>query len=125
MDAEEQITGLEEGFWRASFAGDGDYYAEHLAEDALLVFAEPTGVLEKAACVEIIAGSPASQVSWEISERRFVRLADEVVALTYKGRATPEGGASERDRRTSVYRREGGRWRMVLHHVTREADPTG
>ncbi len=121
MGLEDEILGLEEGFWTASFAGDGDYYAEHLSEDALLVFGEPTGVLDKPSCVGIIGDSQAREVRWEISERRFVALGADAVALTYRGRATPAGeDRSERDRRTSVYRLENGCWRLVLHHVTGE-----
>ncbi len=124
MTREDEIFELEKGFWTASFAGDGAYYAEHLAEDALLVFAEPTGVLEKSDCVRIIGESPASEVRWELSDPRFVELGEGVVGLTYRGSATPRGGSdSQRDRRSSVYRREGDRWKLVLHHVTNEASP--
>ena len=115
----DRILELEEGFWRASYAGDGDYYAAHLAADALLVFAAPTGVLDKARCVEIIGGSPAQDVRWRLEEARFLALAEDVVALTYRGVARP-GDADEVDRRSSVYRREPDGWKLVLHHVTRE-----
>lgn len=123
MKRDDEILVLEQGFWRASFAGDGAYYAEHLADDGLLVFPEPTGVLDKATCVEIIGGSPASPVEWSLSDVRVVPLGESAAALIYRGSATREGASpSERDRRTSVYRLEGGRWRLAVHHVTPEGE---
>ncbi len=121
MDTKDLLVDLEKGFWRASFAADGDYYDEHLADAGLLVFPDPTGVLDKASCVEIIRGSPARATRWEISDVRFLSLGEQVAALTYQGVSTPEaGGASERDRRTSVYHLRDGRWQLALHHVTPE-----
>jgi len=126
MAWQDTVLALEQGFWQASFDGDGAWYAEHLAEDAVLVFPPPAGVLDKAACVGIVSGRPADVVRWGLSELRFSQLAEGVVALTYRGLTERDPGVPrELDRRSSVYRDEGGRWRLVLHHVTPEGAAGG
>ena len=124
MDAEHECSELERGFWRASFAGDGDYYAKHLADDALLLFADPIGALDKTRCVEIIGSSPAAEVRWEIEELRALALGDDAIALAYRGRAQRADAAAETDWRSSVYRRSpDGAWQLALHQVTSNPTP--
>ncbi len=118
---EASLLELERGFWRASFAGDSAFFAAHLAADAVLVFGAPIGVLDRERCVEAIAQSGARDVGWTLEDVHCLRLDESVAALVYQGVVISADGAEpERERRSSVYAKRDGVWRLALHHVTKE-----
>jgi hypothetical protein len=105
---------IEESFWGA--AGDAARYAAHLAPDALHVF-PGMGVLDRDAVLAGVAGAEPWE-SVEMLEPRFVELGDDAAALVYAAHATRAAGEAYEVGITSVYRRRGGRWELVLHQQT-------
>lgn len=102
---------LERRFWDA--AGDPDFYQTHLADDAVMAF--HIGVMDKPAVVAAMEGA-AEWGTHTMDEMRYVELGLDAAALVYTTEATPAaGGDAYRAAVTSVYRRDVGSWRLVLH----------
>lgn len=113
-DLEAGLLQLERAFWRA--AGDRKAYAEHPADDALHIF-PGWGIVDREAALE----GAASAQPWQdvtIDDVRIVVLGDEAAALIYTARAQRESGPPYTAAISSVYRRNGDAWRLVVHHQT-------
>jgi len=112
------LARTEEAFWTSG----ADYYREHLASEFLLVF-PGVGFLGRE---EMIEGVENGQ-RWDratLSDLELNELSDTSAALSYAVRAQREGDdgpTSFKALVSSVYVREGGGWKLSLHHQT----PTG
>jgi hypothetical protein len=107
----DELRRLEEGFWHATT--DPGYYRRHMRDDGLAVFAGSVMTKDEA---EASTTSDASS-GWQdvrITDARVLEVADGVAALIYDGTAT-RAGQRYRATCTSVYTRDAGEWRMVLH----------
>lgn len=114
MATEETLLALEEIFWRA--AGNRDLYADNIAADAVHVFpgwgvSDPEPVLEAVADV-------APWERFEIQEPRLVELGKDAAALVYTARAKRAGQGEYVAAMTTVYRRDGDTWKLVIHQQT-------
>ena len=106
----EELLRIEEELGAAS----ADAYRRHLAEDAVVVV--PGAVLDRPQCIAAVEASPA----WDeraITEAQVLPLGPDCVALTYRWRSRRRGAVYSA-RMTSVYVREGGVWRLMLHQQT-------
>lgn len=104
------LVQIEHRLW----VGGADVYEEHLAEDALLVFPDPVGVLDRAATLAALTGPRWREVRFD--DVRTQRLGADVATLSYAATATREGESEPyRTRASSVYARVDGRWRLALH----------
>lgn len=116
-DLNKDLLTLEEAFWEASSAGDGDFYRNHAADDAVFVFY--TGTLDKQACVDAIDGHPVHLSHWRIDAPKVVALADDTALLTYRGYRRHEGEtAAEAALTSSVYVQRNGEWKLAFHQQT-------
>ena len=109
-----ELLALEEGFWRA--AGDRSAYTAHLADDAVHVFpgwgvADPERVLQAVETVE-------PWQTFSIDDPVLVPLGEEAAALVYTARAQRAGQEPYVAAMTSVYRRAGANWQLVVHQQT-------
>jgi ketosteroid isomerase-like protein len=122
MRLRDELLRLEEGFWKAT--GDPDYYREHMADDGLAVFSE--GVMGKDAAVASTT-APGSE-GWSeirVEEPRVIELADNAVALVYRGTARRNGEPYAANC-TTVYARRDGEWKLALHQQSKlSAAPVG
>lgn len=124
-DPTETVLDLEERFWR----GDDAFYDDHLTDDAVMVFAEPIGVLSRAETIQSIADSQRwTDVQFE--ELRVTELADDVVVLTYHATAVRGDEPPYATLASSVYVADGTSWRLAHHQQTpdgsdAEADTDG
>ena len=118
MDLEQQLLDMEQRFWK----GDAAFYREHLIEGALMVFAEPVGVLTKEETVDAIAAGPRwAEVAFDAVHT--VRLGDDAVLLTYRATARRSGDGSDYTALTSsVYVRRDSSWRLAFHQQTPSGD---
>jgi hypothetical protein len=113
MALREQLLTLEEGFWNAT--QDPDYYEEHMADDGIAVFGEPSGVLHKEQAVAETRKTDGPMWSnTRLEDAKVTQLASGVVVLTYKGSAL-RGGQPYSAYCSSVYVDHGGRWKLALH----------
>jgi hypothetical protein len=114
MALREELLNLERGFWKS--ASDPDYYREHMADDALAVFAAPAGVMNKEQAVASM-DEGTEEMNWsnfEFNDVRAVHITDNVVALTYTGEAM-RGETPYSANVASVYVQRDGNWQLVLH----------
>lgn len=114
MNDEKELLGLEEEFWR----GGADFYRTNVTDEALMVFAEPVGVLDKAQAVESIASAPRwSDVRFEGA--KVVRLSNDAALLTYKATARRDGDAAPYvTLASSVYVVRAGGRKLAFHQQT-------
>ena len=110
----EQLVALEEGFWRA--AGDRGAYEAHLAADAEHVF-PGWGVTVRAAVLEAVAEVEPWE-RFDMGDPTYVELGDSAAALVYTARAQRAGQDEYVAAMTSVYRRVGDGWELVIHQQT-------
>lgn len=107
----DELVALERRFWTEA---SGELYREHAAPDLLMVFPDPTGVVDRETAIPLVA--PWDAVA--LDDVRSVQLVPDAVALVY--RADGRIGESERYRAlvTSIYARRDGRWLLALHQQT-------
>jgi hypothetical protein len=117
MELENQLTDIERKLW----ANDAALYKNNLIEKALLVFPE-TGVITRDIAVDAILTENAEGRRWaevEFGEVRTLRLADDVVLLTYKVAARWEHEQAKISAlASSVYVERGSGWKLAFHQQT-------
>lgn len=112
MSVADELMDIERGLAQ----GAGEAYARTLSDDAVVVV--PGAVLDKAACVAAIDGSPG----WDEVELGDPQLLESGATATvvYPFRGV-RGRETVRATLSSTYRRdEAGGWRLVLHQQTPE-----
>lgn len=116
MSLENELREMEDGFWRV----DEDHYRNGLADDVVMVFGG-MGTLDRDAALASVADAPPWE-EWSYDDVHVRRLGDTGALITYRTTARRPGSDGPYEAfLTSVYRREDGRWRLVLHQQT----PTG
>jgi hypothetical protein len=105
---------LERGFWEA--AGDRQAYAANLAAGAVHVL-PGLGIADRETVLRGVAGADRWE-SYEILDARIVAAGEEAAALVYRARARRAGQPEYRAAITSLYRRDGDAWKLVLHQQT-------
>jgi hypothetical protein len=108
------VWDLEARFW----SGDDAFYDAWLAAGALMVFPDPTGILDRAAIVASIRGGPRwTQV--HMTERRVARPNAGVVLVAYRFEARmDDGDDAYRGWASSSYARSAGAWSLAFHQQT-------
>ena len=115
MSLRDELLGLEEGFWRA--AGSREAYTAHLADDAVHLFPGWGLTTDNERVLEAVDGvSPWETFS--IDDVTVVELGAGAAALVYTARARREGEEEYVAAMTSVYRRDDGGWKLVIHQQT-------
>jgi len=114
MRTEESLLELERQLWNA----DEEFYRETLSEDAVLVFPEPTGILDRSAVLESLGGANR----WaciEFQDERLIEVEDDAFQLIYRAEAErSEDGSTYTAFITTTYVKSNGSWRLVSHQQT-------
>lgn len=115
----DELVAIEERGWEALAAG-GDaaaaFYRAVLADDPVMLFPGGMVLRGRDAILSSMAGPPWS--SYELSDTRVQRLADDAAAVIYRAVGEREGQPPYEALITTVYVRDGGRWRLALHQQT-------
>ncbi len=111
------LVGLEHEGWEALAAGrGGDYYREHLTEDALMAFS--FGVLSRAATLAAIEAAPPWE-SFQIEDAQVVELAADSGVVVYRVMARRAGDAQPyRAIVSRTFVRRDGTWKLAYHQQT-------
>ncbi|MFC7228742.1 nuclear transport factor 2 family protein [Salinirubellus salinus] len=114
MGTKESLLELERQLWNA----DEEFYRDTLSEDAVMVFPEPTGILERSAVLEALGGADRWRCI-EFDDERLVEVDDTVVQLVYRAVAERSGDGSEYTAFiTTTYVQADGSWRLSSHQQT-------
>jgi Domain of unknown function (DUF4440) len=114
LDVAARLLELEKRFWTAS--GHRDQYEENLASDAVHVF-PGWGITDR----ERVLGAVADADPWQtftIDDPQVVSLSEDSAAVVYTARAQRAGRPPYVAAMTSVYRRTGDDWELVVHQQT-------
>ena len=108
---ENQLWELEEQFW----LGGTDFYTTHLTDDAVMLFAQPVGLLQRDEIIETINNAPR-WIQVEMTNSLKTKVHDEVTILTYQADARRRSDEDPyRVQVISVYRRVDDRWLLAFH----------
>jgi hypothetical protein len=117
MGLENELTAIERELWR----NDADLYGHHLDESALLLFPE-TGVITRSFALDAIRQENAEGRRWAevmFSNVRAMQVTSDTALLIYAAEARWEHEAMPvKVLASSLYRRSGGRWRLMFHQQT-------
>jgi hypothetical protein len=114
MELHERLLEVEEGFWN----GDAHYYDEHLAEECVMVFSAPVGVMEREAILESISES-RRWMEVALTAPLVLEIDQVAVVLTYLATARREGDeTSVSVYASSLYVSEGTEWKLAFHQQT-------
>ena len=101
----------ERGLWMSG----ADFYADHMASDAIMVFPAPTGFLRGAAITAGMTGAPP-WTDVEMEERQE-RVEGAVAVIAYRATGHRDGAPPYRVRCGSTYILT-DRWRIAAHQQT-------
>lgn len=93
-----------------------DFFADHMADDALMVFPDPVGILEGEAIVEGLRHAPRWS-SVDMEEQTTVER-DGGVILAYRATGQRNGQEPYKAFCMSVYEPKAGGWRITAHQQT-------
>jgi len=114
MGPKESLLELERQLWNA----DEEFYRDKLSEDAVMVFPEPTGILDRSAVLESLGGADR----WrriEFDDERLLKIDDDIFQLVYRAVAErSEDGSEYTAFITTTYVRADGSWRLSSHQQT-------
>jgi hypothetical protein len=94
-----------------------EVFTRWVAAECLMVFPDPTGIIERPALLQGVAAS----ARWEradFSERLLRRIGEATAVLAYRVEAARRGGLPQRGLCTSTYSAEAGVWWLVQHQHT-------
>jgi hypothetical protein len=113
VPALDDLLALEERFWRAA----RDAFAVHLADDSVHVFPGWGVTRDNERLLQAIE-SVDPWASFELLEPILLELGEGAAALVYTARAHRAGQDEYVAGMTSVYRRTGDGWKLVIHQQT-------
>jgi hypothetical protein len=113
MNIAGDLIALEEQFWKR----DVDFYRQWLTAEALMVFPDPLGVLDKEETVASISQAPRWR-DVEFTEVKAVMLATDAALLVYRATARRAEAATHVTRASSAYVRQDGVWKLAFHQQT-------
>lgn len=112
---EAELLALKDAALAASARGDGDFFADYLADDAIAI--TPAGVADRDAVVA--AARHRGFQSLDVRDTRAMALGPDAGVVTYVARfARPEGGAADVFVTTLYCRDADGHWRGRLYQQT-------
>jgi hypothetical protein len=115
-DLTSELLQMEHRFWEA--ATDPEFFGEHLADEAVMVFPYGVGAMDKAMVLYTIRANVEKWASFELTEVQLVPIGGDAAVIAYKVTA----GRSEDDPFkafiSSTYLRRDGRWLLVFHQQT-------
>jgi len=109
MNETDNLWEMEKSFWL-----DGvDFYRQHLSGDAIMVFAEPVGILQGTEIISNLEGAPRWQAVQFADQREL--QAGEATVLAYRATGLrPDAGRYEA-LCSSTYVRCDRTWMLVAH----------
>lgn len=111
---EPEFWELEEGFWK----NGPEYYLSRMANGAVMIFPEPTGILTGKAILDALETGP--RWSSVLIDDRTIARDDNTVVLAYRARGIRDAGAPCFATCSSTYVGDGTIWRLLSHHQTPE-----
>ncbi len=110
---DDELIRLEREGWEALSSGrGGDYYREHLTDDAVMAF--PFGVLTRKVTIQAMESAPPWS-TYEIEDTRVVELTEDSGMVVYRATAQRAGEEAYSAVVSSTYVRRDGVWKLAFH----------
>ena len=120
-----RIVALELSLLEAPTRSDR-HYLEQVLDDEMVEFGKSGGVYDKQSIIQALEGErsgspPADHL--ELVDATAMLLSADTVLLTYRLRSRPLAGTEAvASLRSSVWKQQDGRWRLLFHQGTAAAD---
>jgi hypothetical protein len=105
------LSGIEKRAWKAADTRDVKFYREYLAPEALVV--SPWGILDREGILRDLVENPNEFPEYAIMDEKVVPVGEGCAVLAY---TVSFGGQTLYV--STVYARNGGRWRAAFHQRT-------
>ena len=115
---QEELGALELALLQPAIRKDAEQLARLLAEDFVEI-GSVGAAFTRAEILEALAGESPTQ--WTIKDLKARLLADGVALVTYRASRVRNGKRVD-SLRSSIWKREAGRWRMAFHQGTLARD---
>ena len=116
-DLETQLLEMEHAFWEASTSTD--FYEEHVADDAVLVFPYGVGAMDKEMTIYAVNSNEGHWESHEFEDVKVVPFCEDAGLITYRAKAIRVGDEGAfKVQVSSAYMRRDGAWKLVFHQQT-------
>ena len=122
MALEDELLDQERALWEATARADGDYYREHVIDDALFVF--PFFVIGKARCADAVDES-GGWSSFSIEDARVIAFGDDAGIVVYKATARRGDAAPYVAYMSTAYVKRDGSWKVAFHQQTPVVEASG
>ena len=109
---DDEVWRYEKGLW----TGDAEHYRESIHPDCVMVLPEEPFAMSGREAIEAVADTPRWDHA-ELSQRSLSRLSDELIAISYRAKAT-RGDESYTAWCSSTYWKGGPGWRVIQHSQT-------
>ena len=110
------LVDLEREGWEALSSGrGGEYYREHLADNALMAFS--FGVMTRDEAIAAMESAPP-WASFELKDPRVVELTEDSGVVVYAVEARREGQEPYAAVVSSTFVRHDGAWKLAFHQQT-------
>lgn len=110
MTSENIFWNLERSFW----VGGSDFYRDHMAKHAIMVFPGPAGIMSGDEIIEALDEAPRwDEVSFE--DKQLIENGN-FAMLSYRADGRREGSKRYSALCASGYFHDGEGWRLVSHH---------
>ena len=114
METKESLLELERERWNA----DEEFYRRTLSDNAVMVFPEPTGTLDRSDVLKSLGGGDRWR-SLDFSDERLIEIGSDGVQLVYRAVAErSEDGTGYSALITTTYVRDDGSWMLLSHQQT-------
>lgn len=118
MSVHDDLLDTERASWVAlstSGRAAAEFFDASLADDVLVLLPGGTVIDDRAAGVQSMQGVPWT--GFELSDERVTPLGSDVAVVSYRAKASREGGDYEALFNSTYVRRDGA-WRLALHQQT-------
>ena len=119
------LSTLERSLLDPSTRADRDRLAEMLSDDFVEFGSSGRAWTKATTLARLAVEDPGATTTRTVSDLRVRRLAEAVALVTYAVSRQSPGEAEVQTLRSSIWQREGGKWRMVFHQGTHRRGKAG
>jgi uncharacterized protein (TIGR02246 family) len=120
-DLKDELLAMEKTMWKAWGDHDAKAYSAIMTEDAVSIYADGYAVIGRDKLSAAVGSSTCKLNSFDFSNAKLRQPSADTAILTYTAKqdvTCPEGRSPPKIFATTIYVRQGGKWRWVNYQET-------
>jgi uncharacterized protein (TIGR02246 family) len=120
-DLKDELLAMEKASWQAWGDHDAKAFSATMTEDAVSIYAEGYAVIGRDKLSAAVGSSTCKLNSFDFSDTKLRQPSADTAILTYTAKqdlTCPEGRSPPKIFATTIYVRQGGKWRWVNYQET-------